>query len=64
MILKLYDTRGDTIYLTLSQVMYWKKLSGAGVGGSIGSRIALVNGATLDVQESPEVIRSKIPQEN
>ena len=64
MIIKLYDTRGDTIYLTLSQVMYWKKLLRAGVDGTNGSRITLVNGATLDVQENPEVIRSKIPQEN
>jgi hypothetical protein len=57
MIIKLTTISG-AIYINTEHIIWW-------VAREVtGSYIALSSGGTIEVKESPEVIRSKIPQEN
>ena len=61
MIIKLYDTSHNTIWLNTDHIIYWKRRKGVGQGGTDGSYILCTNGVEVVVTDNPDILMSKIP---
>lgn len=61
MIIKLYDTTNNPIWLNTDHIIYWKRRKGVGQGGTDGSYILCTNDVEMVVTDNPEILMSKIP---